>query len=169
MITILKQIKRISILLSLISLLSFQPAGATTNCTYDNTYFKPARYTNNKLVENLKYNKVKNTAQIVTSTGELISIQHWSCNHHGLHAVMLVGPYPSDDKLDIKQHIMTLSNITLNSKDALTLYNFISKKQISLKTGPVKLNIKNNQYDEFYVTYNTINDNIVIELKIYKS
>ncbi|MCW9046947.1 MAG: hypothetical protein OQK46_02620 [Gammaproteobacteria bacterium] len=165
----LNKIKQISISLAFASLMSFQPACATTSCVYDNTYFKPARYTDNKLVSNLNYNKADNTAQIITSTGNLISIQHWACNHHGLHAVMLVGPYPSDDKLDIKQHINTLANIVLDKEEAQILKSFISKKDLVLTPEPVTLNINNKQYDEFYITYASLNDSIIIEIKIYKS
>ncbi len=82
--------------------MSLQSACATTSCVYDNDFFKPSRYENNMLVENLKFNKDDNTAKIITQQGELISVKHWSCNHHGVQATMLIGPYLTEKNSNIK-------------------------------------------------------------------
>ena len=167
MITI-KKLKQVFIFFTLALLMCLQPACASKDCVYDDTYFKASRYSNNKLIEKLNYNKAENTAQIITRTGDLISIKHWACNHHGIHAVMLVGPYPSDDNLDIKKHFKTLSNIALDKTEADIFNDFILKKDMPLKQKPVTLKIENDQYDEFYITYTSVNDSIILEIKVYK-
>jgi len=144
-----------------------QHAFASSDCVYDDTYYNASRYSNNKLIEKLRYNKDDNSAQIITRTGDLISVKHWACNHQGIHAVILVGPYPADNNMDIKKHVTILSSIVLNKTEAAILDDFISKKDMPLKEKPVTLRIYNDNYDDFYITYTSINDSIVVEIKFY--
>ncbi len=164
-----QHLKRVSIILGLTSFTCISSACATSNCVYDNDYYKPSRYTNNQLVEQVKYVKADHSAKIITHKGDLISIKHWSCDHHGLHAVMLVGPYPADDSFNIKKQIQILSTIALDKDEAQLLNDFILNKEIALEAVPVKLNISSEEYDEFYIGYSEVNDSIIIEIKFYKS
>jgi len=160
-------IKKISIIF-LIASSSIQSSYASNDCAFDENYYNQSYYSNKKNIKHFSWNIKNKTAKIETDNGELISIKHWSCNHIGLHAVMLVGPYSDDNFAKIKKYFIKLASVTLEKNEFDLVLNQLNKKNVTLKMDSESFNIQDSQFSEFYFKYTVVGESLIIEIKFYK-
>lgn len=161
-------IKPVLAILAFLLLSALQVACATNNCTFDSYYFKQTRYTKNSNVKYVLWEDATKYAKIVTTTGELISVKHWSCHHFGTHAVMLIGPYSNNNFSGINNYFRELSSITLDTQESELVNDYLDKHPISLGQGTQIFRLENNDYSEFYLMLSIVNESVVIEIKYYR-
>jgi len=165
----MNKIIQIVTILLLISLSSIQIACASNKCVFDKDYYTKEYYSDKKEPNHITWNNKNKTAKILTSNGELTSIKHWSCDHIGLHAVMLIGPYSDDNFSQIQKYFLSLAAISLEEPEYKAVMNQLKTEPISLKKDSEIFNIKNDEYTEFYLKYTVANESLVVEIKFYKS
>jgi hypothetical protein len=165
----MKIIRPVSAVLSLLLLSALQVACASSNCVFDKDYFNKARYTDNNSIQYVAWEDTSKTAKIITAQGELVSVKHWSCNHLGIHAVMLIGPYSEDDSSDLNKYFKKLAAIALDKQEADLVNSYLGGHKISLEPGTQTFRLDNNEYSEFYLMLTVVNEAVVIEIKFYRN
>jgi len=142
---------------------------ASSDCAFDESYYNQSYYSTKKNIKHFSWIDSNKTAKIETDSGELISIKHWSCNHIGLHAVMLVGPYSDDNFANIQKYFIALASIALDKPELKLILDQLNKKPITLESNSKIFNIQGNQYSEYYFKYTVVNESLIVEIKFYKS
>lgn len=165
----MNKIHQVVTILLLISLSSIQTACASSSCVFDKDYYTNEYYADKKDINHITWNNGNKTAKIETNNGEMISIKHWSCDHIGLHAVMLIGPYSDDNFAQLQKYFLTLAAISLEKQEYKVVVNQLKAEPVSLKADSETFNIKNDEYSEFYLKYTIANESLVVEIKFYKS
>lgn len=154
-------------LILLMFLFTIHTACAQSNCSFDPSNIKDTRFKTNN-ISSYTWNKDTKEAKLITNDGNLISVKYWACDHYGVHAVMLVGPYPDDDLNNLGTLFIKLSDIVLDSNERNIIKNYLSKNQLSISEEPKTINIPNTGYSEFNIRHAIVNDSLVFEIKLYK-
>jgi len=152
----------------LVFLLTANLACADTTCVFDKNYFKESRYTSNNDVAEFIWNNTTKEGKGITKNGALFSVKHWSCNHYGTHAVMLFGPYITDEIGEIENKFMQLAKIVLEKNEIEMVAKHLGNISIDLSSESKIIRIETSEYSEFYLTYSTVNESLVLEIKLYK-
>lgn len=164
----MKIIRPVFAVLSLLLLSALQVACATNNCVFDEDYFNQSRYADKSDIKYLAWEDSSKTAKIITTEDELISVKHWSCNHLGIHAVMIIGPYSKDNFSGLNKYFKKLAAIALDKPEADLVNDYLAKHKISLEPGTQTFRFENNDYSEFYLMLTVVNEAAVIEIKFYR-
>lgn len=146
-----------------------QSSFASSDCDSDEDYYNQSYYSAKKNIKYFSWIDTNKTAKIETDSGELISIKHWSCNHIGLHAVMLVGPYSNDNFSNIQKYFISLATITLEKPELKLMLDQLNKNPMTLESNSKSFNIQSNQYSEYYFKYSVVNESLIVEIKFYKN
>lgn len=144
-----------------------QIAYAQTNCVFDPSNITDTRFKDSNISTHT-WNKDTKEAKIITNDGKLISAKYWACDHYGVHAVMLVGPYPDDNLDNPGKLFIKLSDIVLDTSERNIIKNYLSKNQVSISEEPKTIVIPDIGYSEFNIRHAIVNDSLVLEIKLYK-
>jgi hypothetical protein len=102
-------------------------APAWSQCIFDESYFKPEYYTSKESVRAVLWIKERNEAKIITAEGDLLSVQHWSCDTLGLQADMFIIPSLQRDQ-EIKSKLLVLAGIVLRAPEQASLSGDLAKR-----------------------------------------
>ena len=148
--------------------LTVTAAHAQANCAFSNR-LSEIKFKSNKSVAKYVWNKDRLAAKLITKGGDLISVQYWSCNHYGAHAVMLVGPYPKDDLNAIGKKFVALADMTFETTEAKIVRDYLRKSPVALSGEAAQIDVPNAGYSEFYLRYTIAYDSVVLEVKFYEN
>ena len=146
-------------------------AYASSTCAFDKSYFtkSKSKYEANAKIIAFVWNESKKSGKGITRNGDLFSVKYWSCEHLGIHAIMLIGPYPPLDSTFIRNKIISLATIILDTVEIDILKKQLAKESFAVLSKEKKIDIKDSLYSEFYVAYSLVNDSLIIEIKWYKN
>lgn len=147
--------------------LSITAAHAQTNCAFSHR-LSEAKFKSNESVAKYAWSKDRLAAKLITKGGDLVSVQYWSCNHYGAHAVMLIGPYPKDDLNAIGEKVAALADMTFETNEAQIVRDCLRKSPVTLSGETAQIDVPNTGYSEFYLRYTVAYDSVVLEIKFYK-
>ena len=154
---------------SLLLLMLFNVACVASECVYDENIFSENKYKNNKSIVSYLWSSDKNEVKGVLNNGNLFTVKHWSCDHYGTHAVLIVGPYLENIPDELNSDILALANLALKTDEVSLLKNYLSKESILLSADKNKYSIKTDEFSEFYIAKNIVNELIILEIKLYKN
>lgn len=164
----MKIIRPVFAVLSLLILSALQVACATNDCVFDENYFNQSRYKDNNHIKYIAWEDTSRTAQIITNKGELISVKHWSCNHLGVQAVMLITAYSENDISNLNKYFKELASISLDKAEKDLVNDYLAKHKIALEPGTQTVRLENDDYSEFYLMLSVVNESIIVEIKYYR-
>lgn len=163
-------IKRQSLLLVLlITFSSLQHAMADTECVFERNSFKASRYENKKLVKKLVWDQKQTKASIITTMGDLVSVTHWSCNHLGLNALMLVNPYNFEQVNGLEEYFKQLAILVLDESEKNLVFKLLGKKNITIDSEEKIMTINDDLSAEFYLKYSVLGESVLLEIKYYQN
>lgn len=113
---------------SLLLLMLFNVACVASECVYDENIFSENKYKNNKSIVSYLWSSDKNEVKGVLNNGNLFTVKHWSCDHYGTHAVLIVGPYLENIPDELNSDILALANLALKTDEIGLLKNYLNKK-----------------------------------------
>ena len=154
-------------LIALASIILTNSACASEGCIFNEDAFSQEMYSKNNAIAAYTWSQENKEAKGVLQNGNIFSVKHWSCNHYGTHAVMLIGPYPSQIPETLNNDFLLLAEIALEENEINTLKKMLTEKPLKLSSTPAKLNISTEQYSEFYISYSIVNEVIILEIKLY--
>jgi len=103
-------------------------ACVASECVYDENIFSENKYKNNKSIVSYLWSSDKNEVKGVLNNGNLFTVKHWSCDHYGTHAVLIVGPYLENIPDELNSDILALANLALKTDEIGLLKNYLNKK-----------------------------------------
>jgi len=82
---------------------------------------------------------------------------------------MVIGPQMQIIPDELNDHVLNLGKIALSETELKLLDNSIGTKPLKLSELPLTLRVASQEFDEFYLQLNIVNESIFIEIKLYKS
>ena len=158
-----------ALLATLICLALTNGSCAKSSCVFSNAFFTESRYKANKAISMYQWDNVTKELKAITTDGSLLSVKHWSCDHYGTHAVLILGPYPTTDLENLNQEFIKLARIVLVDNELKIVEKYIKDTLITLSTSSAVINIDSAEHAEFYLAYSIVNDVLVLEIKLYNS
>jgi len=151
------------------SFVASSSACAVENCVFSEEAISEKQFSDNKSIAVFQWFPKSNEVKGVLSNGNLFSVKHWSCNHYGKQAIMVIGPQMQSIPSELNDLVMYLGKIALSEREFQLLTNAIEDKPLKLSDSPIKLRITSNDFDEFYIKINIIDEVVFIEIKLYKT
>ena len=134
-------------------------AYAVENCAFSNESITELKYSENSAIS---------VYQWIAESNEIKGV-HWSCEHYGKHAVMVIGSKMATIPSELNEQVLFLGKIVLNETELILLSNAIKDKSLKLSEAPIKLAITSREFDEFYIQISIVGEAIFIEIKLYQS
>ncbi|MET1257611.1 hypothetical protein [Aliikangiella maris] len=144
-------------------------ACATEKCIFSEDTVSEKQYAKSNAIGVYQWFKKSNEIKGVLSNGNLFSVKHWSCNHYGKQAVMVVGPQMQSIPSELDDQVLHLGKIALSETEFKLLSDTIGKKSLSLSESPIKRRVTTNEFDEFYIQVTIVGEAVFIEIKLYKA
>jgi hypothetical protein len=104
-------------------------------------------------------------AAIVSRTGRLVAIEHWSCIHNGAEARMYLDA--SDKALDIPDALEELASILLTAKEAQKVRPLIAAHAFR-RDGIDRLDFPSEGYEEFFASSQSLGPVLLLTLRYYR-
>lgn len=164
----MRALKRHIILYFILFLLALNVTYAKTNCVFDNTIFSESSFKNNSTISSYVWNNEEKSVKGITNTGNLFAIKYWSCEHYGIHASLILGPYPDGNIEILNKLFIKLANIALPNGERKILSKWLKSNKIKLISDSGKHIINTTEFSEFYLAYNIVNEIIILEIKLYR-
>lgn len=153
----------------MLSFMASSSACAIENCTFSEEIISEKQFSDNNLIAIYKWFPKSNEVKGVLSNGNLFSVMYWSCHHYGKQAIMVIGPQMQIIPDELNDHVLNLGKIALSETELKLLDNSIGTKPLKLSELPLTLRVASQEFDEFYLQLNIVNESIFIEIKLYKS
>ena len=154
--------------LCLLFLISVNTSCAFANCVYNDKLFSEKNYADNKEISTYHWFSESNEVKGVLKNGNLFSVKHWSCNHYGIHAVMVLGPEIKEIPDSLNDQIQLLAIIALSHSERALLFKQMGNQSINIPETSFKLTVTSKEFDEFYLQITVVGEAIFIEIKLYK-
>lgn len=139
------------------------------NCTFSEEAISEKQYLDSNSIAVFQWFPKSHEVKGVLSNGNLFSVKHWSCNHYGKQAIMVMGPQIRPIPSELNDHIMQLGKIALSEAEFKLLISSLEGKPLKLSDSPITLRVISKEFDEFYVRTNIVGESIFIEIKLYKA
>lgn len=137
-------------------------------CAFNKNLFLEKMYSENKAIVSHTWSEKQKEVKGVLKNGNIFTVKHWSCNHYGTHAIMIVGPYSATIPEVLNKDFLSLANIALQKDEVTLLKHYLDNKKIKLLPEPQKFTVPSEQFSEFYISSAVANELIIMEIKLYK-
>lgn len=151
----------------LFALVIVNSACASQNCTFSEEIISEKHYSENSLISVYRWFPKTNEIKGVLSNGNLFSVKHWSCNHYGKQAIIVIVPQIQSIPSELNEYILLLAKVALDDSEQEFMINAIGGKSIKLSDLPQKLYFPSDEFDEFYLLIGIVGESIVLEIKLY--
>ena len=138
---------------------------SATECVFNSHAYSADTYRKRQGVAYVKWNDSTAQAVIVSRTGRLIAVHHWSCMHIGAEAQMYLDS--KDKSLDVSAAMQELARIVLSSKEARRVLPLIAGHNFT-RDGSDRLDIPSEGYDEFFVSTQSLGPVLLLTLRYYR-
>ncbi|MDH5445583.1 MAG: hypothetical protein OEY52_08485 [Gammaproteobacteria bacterium] len=149
-------------------LLNINISIADDSCVFDKNYFSNKTYKTKKLVKSYVWNESNQTANILTSSGSLITAQHWDCRHIGIKAIMLLNSVEAGNESIVRNKLSEIIEIFVRKQDRSSVQQSVTNMKCLDETR-CRHNFTIEGYSEFYIETERQQDSMTILLKYYSS
>ena len=157
-----------SLLVSLV--LGVSSVGCAANeCVYEQKENQKQLYAANPAISVQQWLESSNEVKGVLANGNLFSVKHWSCEHYGKQALMVLGPHMDTAANQLNASVLQLAKLALDEHELKLLSQSLQNSKLHLADAPLQHNIVSNEFDEFYVKIAITDSLIIIEIKLYHS
>ena len=118
-------------------------------------------------LENVQYYDLdSNNSEVkgILSNDNLFSVKYWSCNSFGIQATLFVGPFNIDKNVGL--YIDQIAKLTLDTVDYERVNEMLLTRSFILTEQVVNVSLSDdNSYEEFYFSYGTYGDFLIVEMR----
>ena len=151
--------------LSLMALCSVNALADEPPCVFNAHSFSAATYRHRLGVAFVQWSESRATAAIVTRSGRAVSIRHWSCQHLGAEARMVIdGEAPSRE---ITAALAELADVVLSARVAQRVRPLIAAHAFDPGHAD-RLDLPPGGEEEFYVASEPVGTVLLLTLRHYR-
>ncbi|EJC7123265.1 hypothetical protein MZJ48_004543 [Vibrio parahaemolyticus] len=136
---------------------------SANECIFDSHPMQTEKFN----LENVQYYDLdSNNSEVkgILSNGNLFSVKYWSCNSFGVQATLFVGPFNIDKNVSL--YIDQIARLVLDTVDYTRISEILLARSFILTERTVNVSLSDdNSNEEFYFSYGTYGDFLIIEIR----